>query len=217
MQRCRALTPDCSSVSRPVWPLIGQYWSRDLNTGLWLVIGWDVCRHIIAVSQPEDTHLFRPCSKQQYDPCYIWTITNLSKVRHLICPARHTCIIFQWAWISVAGSCCTFPGLHSNREDADSYEIINTMNFSIQYCVGLTSACWPRSLRSFISLIQKSFAWLCHIYLTFIVSRLNVQRENCNPKFLRQIFSPELETTVIFTIPAPCIGPRSLSVFSPDK
>ena len=134
MQRCRALTPDCSSVSRPVWPLIGQYWSRDLNTGLWLVIGWDVCRHIIAVSQPEDTHLFRPCSKQQYDPCYIWTITNLSKVRHLICPARHTCIIFQWAWISVVGSCF----LVFTQIENMSHEIINTIFLSWKVF------CWPQ-------------------------------------------------------------------------
>ena len=34
---------------------------------------------------------------------------------------------------------------------------------------------------------------------------------------LSKSFFPELDTTVIFTIPAACIGPRSLSVFSSDK
>ena len=39
-----------------------------------------------------------------------------------------------------------FLGLHlSNREDVEYYEIISTINFSIQFFVELTSACWPRT------------------------------------------------------------------------
>lgn len=39
-----------------------------------------------------------------------------------------------------------FLGLHlSNREDVEYYEVISTINFSIQFFVELTSACWPRS------------------------------------------------------------------------
>ena len=92
---------------------------------------------------------------------------------------------------------------------------------SVQPCTGQAcSACsslqWPHEpgQLSLFSVIQKSFAWLCHIYLPFIVARLNVQRENCNPEFLvRPIFFlrvrfeiEQLSCTLLFSRPALALG-----------
>ena len=90
--------PECSAAGH--WlqtavqcPSLSGLWLVTwASPGLWLVIQWDVCRHIIAVSQPEDTHLFRPCSKQQYyDPFIFEQSQNLKSFKsysHLICQAH---------------------------------------------------------------------------------------------------------------------------------
>ena len=110
-----------------------------------------------------------------------------------------------------------FLGLHlSNREDVEYYEIISTINFSIQFFVELTSACWPRTWVVHLSdtkVICLIVPHLSHIYC----EQIECSKGKLQPKVSPPNLFSELDTTVIFTIPAPCIGPRSLSVFSPDK